>query len=120
MNLGVLVLGALVKLFNRATGCHPLRLAINTQLERYGKMTSLKVDSTQKTIEATIELQGEDSPISILVGHYELDTTGDVPTLSVTGITVSRPWMQAIATDFLAGKKLPIPASVAKFLPMIL
>ena len=88
------------------------------KLGRYGTMTELKIDSKAKTLDATVMLKGESSPISIRATYDIAD--GPAPTISVTQVSVSREWMNVLANDFLINKAFAPPASIAKILRLVL
>ena len=81
-------------------------------------MTELKIDSDGKIIEASAMLKGETSPIKVRL-TYELSTTPDGP-VTIRDISVSREWMNLLATEFLQNKEVPLPPKTAKFLRMVL
>ena len=91
---------------------------MNHTYARYGKMTELKIDEKAKTIDATVELKGEEEPIRVHVGGYVLDEGAG--TLTVGEVQVSREWMNALANQLLKGKAVPLPAGAVKWLKMVL
>lgn len=83
-------------------------------------MTELKIDDQLKTIEATVMLKGETSPIEFRVTDYVLAAVGEHGTITVGGITVSREWMQTLAREMVVGKAFPLPPGAAKWLNLVL
>ena len=92
------------------------RRVINGQIKRYGEMTQLTIDNVNKTIRAQLMLAGEKEPIEVSVRRYELAADS----VRLTGVSVSRQWMNALASDLLEAKSWPIPADKMKFLRMLL
>ena len=48
------------------------KIAINSQIKEYGKMLKLNLDSTQKSIEIEVMLDGEHKPLKVHMRNYEL------------------------------------------------
>jgi hypothetical protein len=115
------LLAGFIKLADRATNSWSTRLGANHFLKRYGHMTHLKINRDQKSADFELLLLGETAPIQISIASYAYeklpDSTGRI---TLTGVKVSRPWMQELAKQVAEGKPLPVPAEFAGFLAMIL
>lgn len=83
-------------------------------------MTELKIDDQLKTIEGTVLLKGETSPIEFRLIDYALTAAGEHGTITVGDITVSREWMQTLAREMVVGKAFPLPPGVGKWLNLVL
>ena len=83
---------------------------LNSRIERYGKVTGLKIDSKRKTMEATCLLEGELDPITVRVGRYAIEEDGGKKFISAGDLTCSRPWAQSLMKDFLEGKRVELPS----------
>lgn len=83
-------------------------------------MTTMTIDSSNQTIEADIDLKGEVDPIQLKITGYNLDTQGDCPTFSARAVTVSREWMNVLATELLIEKRIPISPKTKKWLQLLL
>jgi hypothetical protein len=94
-----------------------IRTALNAKFGRYGKVLTLKIDSSNKTIDVDVLLKGETEPIKIRVGQYEIRKEGK-PGLALTNIQTSRPWMTELAAAF--GPEILIPIEKAKLLGLVL
>src|ERR1035437_946026 len=92
-----------------------VRWHINRKFKRYGRMTELKIDNERRTIEATVMLKGETSPIQIRCAHYELKMNGEAVSLTIGDVSVSREWMSLVAAEFLKNRSISLPAGVAKW-----
>ncbi len=66
-------------------------------------MTQFSLDGKAKTIHFSIELKGETEP---LVGdvRYELAQGGGTLEFQITGINLSKEWMNLAAQDFAVGQ----------------
>ncbi len=73
-------------------------------------MTSFHIDTHNKKISFSAELRGEPSPIEIEV-HYARHETDGNQTIEITGIGISREWMNDLANAMLRQhpQKFPIP-----------
>lgn len=92
----------------------------NAWLKPFGRATSLKIDSTNKTAEISLELNGEQTPLSIHVKDYELLNEPNGIFVVLKSVTTSREWMTAMAREYLVGRRLPVPpehaAMISRFL----
>jgi hypothetical protein len=88
----------------------------NGPLKPYGEATDVKVNSTNKTVEVTVLLRGEQSPIRLEVQDYEMSEENGKTFVVLKHVTTSRPWMTELAQRFLAGKRLEVPPQVSAVL----
>ncbi len=95
------------------------KVAINIQIKEYGKMLKLNLDSTQKSIEMEVMLEGEKEPLSVYVKQYEMKEENGKHFLKLHGVSTSRAWINTVASSFLEGKTFEIPAEYAKMLKVI-
>ena len=89
-------------------------------LKPYGAMTSLKLDTTARTIEAELELKGETERLRLHIQEYELRREGNRAFVVIKSIDTSREWVTTLARDFAVDRPFELPDSVKKFLPLIL
>ena len=91
---------------------------INAGIEKYGAdMTELRIDRDKKTIDAELSLAGEKESIVVHVGQYNL---ADDDTFTVSGLSISREWMNLVAQELVANKPKRIPAGIVKWFRMVL
>jgi hypothetical protein len=118
------LLTKIAHLADRLTHSYTTRWAINHfALKRYGTMTQLRIDAKARSIDMELELLGESSPIHVHIDRYTFERPEDGDggaTLTVNGITVSRPWMQQLAKTLVDNKPHAIPADLAGYLAMVL
>ncbi|HKQ37019.1 MAG TPA: hypothetical protein VJ063_03010 [Verrucomicrobiae bacterium] len=92
----------------------------NAWLKPFGRATSLKIDSSNKTAEISLELNGEQTPLTIYVKDYELVNDPSGPSVVLKSVTTSRQWMTALAQEYLVGRRLAVPpehaAMITRFL----
>ncbi len=83
-----------------------------SRLDRYGKLTELRIRSREKTIAAEILLEGEDIPVGIQIGRYRITGKSGEYALVVESVTASRPWLQNLLQDLLVDKPVPVPSVI--------
>jgi hypothetical protein len=81
-----------------------------SRLDRYGKLTDLRIRSREKSISAELMLEGEESPVGIQIERYRVIGTDGGYAVVVEGLIASRPWLQNLLEDLLLEKPLPVPA----------
>jgi hypothetical protein len=84
-------------------------LWLRQKLKRYGTMTTLQIDSKQKTIHMELELKGETSPIVVDVENYELLHKKDETFLSLNKVSTSREWMTVLLRELLPNQQFKVP-----------
>lgn len=72
-------------------------------------MTTLQIDSKQKTIHMELELKGETSPIVVDVENYELLHKKDETFLSLNKVSTSREWMTVLLRELLPNQQFKVP-----------
>jgi hypothetical protein len=70
---------------------------------------SLSVDSKAKVLIVEALPAGETEMVRVEISGYRLERQGKEAVLEFEDLTVSRPWMQALAETFLADKRLQLP-----------
>jgi hypothetical protein len=103
---------ALTALKERAMEATAKRL-INHKIEAFGSVTSLQIDSGQRTVSAELALKGETRPTTIKVGAYEVTEENGVSYLSCRNLHVSKELIGHVLNEYVAGRRFQVPA-VAK------
>ena len=83
-----------------------------SRLDRYGKVTELRIRSREKTIALELLLEGEEIPVGIQVERYRTTGKSGEHALVVEKLSASRPWLQSLLEDLLVDKPLPVPSIV--------
>ena len=92
------------------------QMAINSQIEDYGKVQSLRLNSKTKSIDMEIMLNGELELLKVHIAKYELTETAGRSQLRVNGVTTSRAWINKLASARLEGRTFDIPDEYGKML----
>ena len=93
-----------------ASAAAVLRRVLEDRVARYGLLRDLRWDSLQKTAASELLLKGESTPATLWIEKYELVSEEERTYLIVREAKASREWMELLMSDFLAGKRLEIPA----------
>jgi hypothetical protein len=83
-----------------------------SRLDRYGKLTDLRIRSREKSISAELMLEGEEVPVLIRVERYRIIGASGEYAVVVEKVSASRPWLQNLLEDLLLEKPLPVPSIV--------
>jgi hypothetical protein len=83
-----------------------------SRIDRYGKLTDLRIRSREKTIFAEIVLEGEEIPVAVQIERYRITGTGGEYALVVERVSSSRPWLQNLLEDLVVEKPMPVPSIV--------
>lgn len=89
---------------------------LNREVARYGEVLELRINSREKTVEASCRLRGESEPVDIRVGHYEIESAAGRSFVRATGFTSNRPWLQSLLTDFMQNRPFELPPWAAEIL----
>ena len=92
------------------------QMAINSQMDDYGKIQSLHLNSKTKSIDMEIMLNGEIELLKVHIAKYELTETAGRPKLKVKGVTTSRVWINKLVSARLEGRTFDIPDEYGKML----
>lgn len=103
----------------RGPGWYKKRIATKL-LGGYGKMVNIKFDPAEKYLLATIELVGENEPITIEITEYQIVDSVDNPGIIVKKATADREWINLLINDLLLGRHIPVPGDNLKLIGGIL
>jgi hypothetical protein len=92
----------------------------STLLPRYGKATSLTIDSALHSVQVEVELKGETSPVKIEVTAYEFFKEEESYFVVVKEIGTSREWLTALAQDHLRGRRFELGSQIGRLLIRLL
>lgn len=85
-------------------------------LAPYGRATTLRLDSTLKTISIDAELHGETAPVRIDLIDYEVTKKGESYFAEVKEIKTSREWLTKLAANELVPLKVKLPTALGRLL----
>jgi hypothetical protein len=93
-----------------------LKAFLNHEIEPFGRVRELAIDTNRKTMRAEVDLKGEPSPISIEVGAYELNETNGVVHIAFQNVITSKEWITGVLNKYVVGRPFPLPNAARKFL----
>ena len=86
-----------------------MKAFINREIEQFGAVTELAIDTGKKTMRVELDLKGEASGILINVGSYELsDKNGEIH-LALKNVTASREWITGVLSKYVVGRTFRLP-----------
>ena len=83
---------------------------LSGRIERYGRLTELRIRSREKTIRVEMLLSGETEDLKIAVERYRVTGMAGAHMLVIERIRASRQWVQLLLEDFVVGVPIPIPS----------
>ena len=83
-----------------------------SRLDRYGKLTDLRIRSRDKMITAELMLEGEEIPVGIQIERYRVIGKSGDHSLVVESVSATRPWLQNILQDLLVDRPMPVPSII--------
>jgi hypothetical protein len=95
------------------------KIAVNQKIKEFGKMLKFELNSKEKTIYLEVLLDGEDKPLQVDIGSYELIQKDDKHLIVIHEVKTSREWINVVAAKYLEGKSFTIPSEYAKLLKVV-
>ncbi len=86
-----------------------IKAFINREIEQFGAVTQLAIDTGKKTIRVELELKGEASRILIDAGSYELSDRNGAIYLALKNVTASREWITGVLNKYVVGRAFRLP-----------
>lgn len=96
-----------------------IKAVINVKIKRIGTVLNLKLDSKKKCINLEVMLAGEESPLTIEIGQYNIVLESDKYYIQIDDVSTSRLWLNVVAEETLNGQKIEIPKKIAKLLKVV-
>jgi len=97
-----------------------IKQSINFKIKDFGKISKLKIDTQNKTIELELVLKGEREPLYVKVGKYEISQEDEKHYLVAEDIDTSREWINVVASNYLENQKFEIPEKAIKILKTLM
>ena len=85
-----------------------VKALINRKIKAFGSVTSLQIDSKQRTISAQLALKGEAQPIALKIGAYEVIQEDGVTYISFQNLHASREWIGTVLNEYVAGRRFKV------------
>ena len=94
--------------------------ALNRKIKRIGIMLNLKVDPKNKTIDFSVLLVGEDTPLEVNVKSYEMVERDGKSYMKVGEIDTSKTWLNIVLDEFVEGQEVELSAKTARLLNIVM
>lgn len=82
-------------------------------------MLSFNLDTDNKSTIINLSLVGEDKPLEIIIGKYDIITIDNNTYIDIDNVSTSKLWMTILADELFNGKKIEISNNIAKILKVI-
>ena len=92
------------------------KIAINQQINEYGEIVKLSLNSKFKSMDLEVKLDGESDNLTVQIENYEITEDNH---LKVSGITTSRVWINKLASKYLENKEFTVPDEYTQMLRAI-
>lgn len=89
-----------------------LLVLLRPQVERYGDLRDISLDTSKRKLTAEVHLRGDAEPLTVHQAHYRLEQDGDRVVLVVSDIKVSREWLQNLVNDHFKEVRLKVPENL--------
>lgn len=93
-----------------------LKALINQEIEEFGVVTELDIDTNKKTMRVELDLKGETSPILINVASYALSEKNGATHLALENVIASREWIAAVLNKYVVGRAFQLPRAAKMLL----
>ncbi len=94
--------------------------ALNHKIKRIGIMLNLKVDPKSKTIDFSVLLVGEETPLEVKVESYEMNERDGKSFMKVGKVDTSKTWLNIVLDEFVDGKEVELSAKTARLLNIVM
>ena len=99
---------------------YAIRRGVEQLLKDYVKcMVNLSINPATKTVKFSVELKGEEMPITVEVSNYEFEDRDGKLFLTLHDLSVSKEWMQVVAQQALVGRPIEMGAESTKILEVL-
>ncbi len=82
---------------------------VNREIETFGTVRSLSINTEQKTMRVELALKGEAARIWINVAAYELSEQNGQVHIAFQNATASREWITAVLNQYVVGRPFRLP-----------
>jgi len=91
---------------------------VNSQIEDYGIVTELKIDTVNKLVRTELLLKGEKETFKVAFYDYEIKKIENDTYVYIKNIKTEREWLDLLITNYidtlLPGKRIILPNNLVK------
>ena len=104
------------KLLDHLTGSVSTKYVLNQLIGEYGRLSEFRIDRSNKTISASLLLNGENQLIDLYIKDYAVVKTDHSTSLLIKEAESGRPWLNAVLRNFVVNRPMHVPDGKAAFL----
>lgn len=93
-----------------------LKAYINDRFRQYGEVLECVVDTKGGKLTLRAKLKGEKEVVTATIERYEIEAEGAERYIVLKSFSSSREWLTMLLTQFLAGKRCKLPATMSRLL----
>jgi hypothetical protein len=95
---------------------------LQSELQPYGTMTNLSIDSAAKSIDITLDLKGKPASIQLHLRNYQVVEECGKTFIRFSEVETSREWLNQLIRDYLPEerKTIPIPDKIASVANLVI
>jgi hypothetical protein len=86
-----------------------IKALINREIEEFGVVTELAIDTGKKTMRVELDLKGEASRIVINAGSYVLSEKSGEIRIAFQDVTASREWITGVLNKYVVSWTIQLP-----------
>src|SRR5690606_20178654 len=90
------------------------------QLEPYGELKELRLNSRERKVHLEVLLKGELHSLGVDVLDYELQSAADQDYIVLKRVVDSREWVTELLRNFVVGRRHPIPHQHSRMVRLVL
>ena len=95
---------------DRYVGNPLTKYAFNKLMKECGKVINLMIDNTNKKVDVSILLKGENTPIEVRIDGYEIIKNGSSASVLIKEASSDKEWVNAVLKNFVVGKSFDVPS----------
>ncbi len=103
------------KLLDHLTGSASTKFLLNQLIGEYGRLSEFRIDRINKTISASLQLNGENQLIDLYIKEYAIVITDSSTSLLIKDAESGRPWLNAVLRNFVINRHWVVPEDKAAF-----
>jgi hypothetical protein len=96
-----------------------LKKVINGYLTGIGEVEKIDLDQKNKKIFVSVNLNGEDKPLTVSINKYELIRKGNSLFVRIVDVSASKEWLESAVKKY-GGDSIPVPDQYADIVEKIL
>lgn len=97
-----------------------LKKVINMKINKFGEVSKLDFNTTNKTIDIEVNLKGEEKVLNVFVDQYNIQEENNKHYLIVDEIRSSKEWISSLLKKYVNNEKFELPNEYVKILKAVI